>query len=125
MRRPAHLVVTLALLACAGAASAQALTRAEVQAELAAWRAGGMLDRAGEAAATDTVIAARDRANETDRLVAEARAALAVAMAPDGATPRLVSYVEQGSDGPQVVLLSFHPDGRFESAETLALASID
>jgi regulator of protease activity HflC (stomatin/prohibitin superfamily) len=119
-----RLLVAAAALVCAGATSAQGLTRAEVQAELAAWRAGGMLDRPGEAGATEAVLAARERANETERLVAEARAAQELAAAND--QRRLASYVEQGADGePQVVLLSFDSEGRLESAETLALASID
>jgi hypothetical protein len=106
------------------AASAQGLTRAEVRAQLDEARASGQLDRPGEAGATETVIAARERANETDRLVAEAQVRLA---AEEAAAPqeRLASYVEEGRDGPQVVLMTFAPDGSLESTETLALASID
>ena len=118
------LAAAVSLLTIPFAASAQALTRAEVQAQLAEARASGQLDRPGEAGATEAVIAARERANETDRLVAEAQYRLAAEQAAP-AQERLASYVEEGSDGPQVVLMTFAPDGSLESAETLALASID
>jgi hypothetical protein len=118
------LAVAVGLLAVPLAASAQELTRAEVRAQLEEARASGQLDRPGEAGATEAVIEARERANETDRLVAEAQQRLA-AEAAAAPQERLASYIEEGSDGPQVVLLTFDAAGSLQSAETLALASID
>ena len=90
-----------ALLLLATSLSASALTRDEVRSELAMARAQGMLDQPGEAAATDSVLLARELYNETQtrEIVAryELERELALARSqPDG---ELVMVVEADENG--------------------------
>ncbi len=107
------------LLATAGLAQAAEITRDQVRAELAEARALGMLDRPGEAGATDDVLMARERFNETQTRVLIAQRDLeqrqlaeAQAAAEDRAlAPEQVAYMEEGRDGPVVVLITTEADG--------------
>jgi len=92
-----------ALLLLATSLSASALTRDEVRSELAMARAQGMLDQPGEAAATDSVLLARELYNETQtreivaRYELELERELALARSqPDG---ELVMVVEADENG--------------------------
>jgi len=135
MTRPSTRSLPLLAAAAAlllGATSAQACrcvpTRDEVRAELAEARAAGRLDAAGEAGATPAVLAAREQANATEAQVIAARRALEreiLARADGDAMPDLASYIEQGREGPVLVLLIFDPRGALHSSDTLAFASND
>jgi len=109
------------------AAAEGSLTRDEVRAELADARANGLLDRAGEAGATDDVLAAREQYNAVEALVIAARRAIEQHLADNQAAdlPTLVSYVEESADGPMLVLLMFDDDGSLYGTDTLSIAAID
>jgi len=117
------------LMAGSVAVQAEPLTRAEVRAELAEWRAQGMLDRAGEAGATSDVLLARERFNETQSRVLIAKYELEQQQLAERtaatALPEIAAYTEAGPDGPQLVVISMNGEGMVDNVETVDLAAID
>ncbi len=132
----ASVLLAAAGMAHAGDAGEGGLTREQVKAELAEARALGTLDEVGERGATDKVLLAREMFNQTQtqvilarydleqRLVAEAQAAEAnVTLAPEQA-----AYMEQGTDGPVLMLVSVDQNGEITSVDdigTLQMVAVD
>jgi hypothetical protein len=119
--------VVLAL--AGGAAVAEGLTRAEVQAELAEARAAGTLEPVGEGSTPDSVLQARELFNQTQTQVIEARLALqAELLAQADGGPRSVfadiaSYVEQTGAGPVLVVVELDETGAVTQVESFEIAS--
>ena len=119
--------VVLAL--AGGAAIAEGLTRAQVQAELAQARASGTLEPAGQASTPDSVLLARELFNQTQTRVMLAQQALRaewLAQAQD--TPRsvfadLASYVEQTRSGPVLVVIQLDAAGSVAQVESFDIAA--
>lgn len=129
-------VAAAVLLATSAVVHAEGITRDQVRAELAEARALGMLDRPGEAGATEDVLLAREQYNETQTRVLIAKMELeqrqlaqAQAAQQDRALmPEQVAYVEAGKDGPVVVLITTAADGSVSVVEGPArqiVASVD
>ncbi|MFY9511719.1 MAG: DUF4148 domain-containing protein [Rubrivivax sp.] len=129
-RHPARwllaVTATAALLGF-GAVTAEGLSREQVRAELDEARAAGLLDQPGEAGATDEVLRNREFNNQLQWLVATAERELMALQPEDGSAgmPDLASYVEEGPNGPVLVLMLFESDGSLHSSDTLTLASAD
>ena len=131
-RKLRHVLLAAALIAGGAVAQAEPLTRAEVRADLAEWRALGLLEQ-GEMGASTAVLEARERfyQTQTRTLIAkyeleqklQAEREAATAGAPPA--PDVVSYTEAGPDGPQVVIVRLDNQGMVEGYETVMLASID
>lgn len=104
-------------------------TRAQVRQEMAYARAHNMLDHTGELGATEDVLLARELFNATQArvLIAKAELEQRIAAAQDDIAraeaaqmpqmqerplqPEQVAYVEQGRQGPVVVLINVGADG--------------
>jgi hypothetical protein len=101
------------------------LARDAVRAELAQARTDGRLDRPGEAGAVEDGAAASEPFNATQALVMAAQLAYEERLAGSADDmPDLASYIEEGVDGPVLVLLLFDPDAAVEGSEALALAGL-
>jgi hypothetical protein len=122
-------VSAVVLALAGGAAVAEGLTRAQVQAELAEARAAGTLEPVGEGSTPESVLLAREQFNQTQTQVILARQALQdeqLAQAEGGTRSvfaDLATYVEQTQAGPVLVVIELDASGAVTQVESFEIAS--